>query len=204
MVYNIDMVKSKLNGLILSGGKSSRMGHDKGLIDWWGKPHKYFLADLVSPYCDDVYLSCRSDEKNSVRGDYNYIVDTNEFSDSYGAIVSALSQYKDTAQLVIACDMPFITREAIEYLIRMRDASKIATTYQSPDSGLPEPMFTIWEPSSLEALRKLAKQGIDCPRKALIISKQYVKHVKPLDKQIITNVNTPEEALKAREKINAR
>jgi len=40
-----------INGLILAGGKSKRMGQDKGSINYYGKPHREFLAELIAPFC---------------------------------------------------------------------------------------------------------------------------------------------------------
>ncbi|MEP6951744.1 MAG: NTP transferase domain-containing protein, partial [Ginsengibacter sp.] len=48
-----------LNGLVLAGGKSERMGYDKGMIVWHGREQQYYLADLLKNLCEEVYISCR-------------------------------------------------------------------------------------------------------------------------------------------------
>ena len=55
-----------LNGLVLAGGKSLRMGYDKSSIEWHGKEQRYYMADLLKQYCDEVFISCRADQQNEV------------------------------------------------------------------------------------------------------------------------------------------
>jgi molybdenum cofactor guanylyltransferase len=55
---------TELNGLILAGGKSSRMGHDKSAMDYHGKPQIQVAFDLLSPFCKNVFLSTRRSQAN--------------------------------------------------------------------------------------------------------------------------------------------
>lgn len=186
-------------GLVLAGGKSQRMGKDKGSIEWFDKPQRYYLADLLKGYCDKVYISCRPDQAENIKSYHDQvIIDKAEYNDSYGAIISALNEFPIKAFLVVACDMPFVDGKAIENLVNNRDQTKIATAYFNPENNLPEPMLAIWEPRALKRLKQLTEQGINCPRKALIKSKEDTKLIRPLDDKSIININTPEDADKAR------
>jgi molybdopterin-guanine dinucleotide biosynthesis protein A len=49
----------RVNGLVLAGGKSVRMGKAKDLLHWHGKEQRYFAADLLAPFCDEVFISDR-------------------------------------------------------------------------------------------------------------------------------------------------
>ena len=55
--------KPVLNGLVLAGGKSERMGFDKSVLNWHGKAQRYYMADMLAPFCDEVFLSCRPDQQ---------------------------------------------------------------------------------------------------------------------------------------------
>lgn len=184
--------ETKLNGLVLAGGKSLRMGHDKGLINWQGKEQRYYIADLMQNFCDEVYISCRTEQQDEIDSEYRTITDSVEGKGPIVGILSALEKNPDAAWLVIACDLPLIDEATIKYLIENRDTDKIATTYKSPHDGLPEPLITIWEPKSIDALHSFRAQGYNCPRKVLINSDTHI--IEPKNKQALINANTPEDA----------
>ena len=191
-------MKHKLYGLVLAGGKSQRMRKDKSLINWHGKEQCYYLAELLSTYCDETYISCRKEQQNSLSQKYRTLPDTYEDIGPYGALLSAMSKYPDRSWLVVACDMPFIEDQALTQLILKRDPEKLATAYKNPANKLPEPLLAIWEPKSKKKLLTLLQEGISCPRKALIKSMNEIKLIAPLSNDAIINVNTPEEASKAK------
>ena len=49
-------------GLVLTGGKSERMKMDKALIAYNGTPHAEYIHQVLSKYCDGVFLSARKDQ----------------------------------------------------------------------------------------------------------------------------------------------
>lgn len=189
--------ETKLYGLVLAGGKSTRMGHDKSIINWHGKEQRYYLADLLQQFCDEVFISCREEQVPEIDSRYKTITDNVEGKGPLVGILSAFETKNDAAWLVVACDLPLIDKATIEYLICKRDTNKVATTYKSPHDGLPEPLITIWEPKSKETLYAFKEQGYNCPRKALINSDALI--LEPLNSNALINTNTPEEAEKVRE-----
>lgn len=189
--------ETKLKGLVLAGGKSTRMGHDKSIIDWHGKEQRYYIADLLAEFCDEVYISCRdAQQEASVDDTYKTITDKVAGKGPIVGIQSALETDGNAAWLVVACDLPLINKETLGFLISNRDHSKIATTYKSPHDGLPEPLITIWEPQSKAALTNFREQGYNCPRKVLINSDTHI--IEPTNEQDLINTNTPEEAEQVR------
>ncbi|HWD88312.1 MAG TPA: NTP transferase domain-containing protein [Mucilaginibacter sp.] len=180
-----------LNGLVLAGGKSQRMGFDKGSVNWFGKEQRYFMADILEPFCQEVFISCREDQRSDIDSDYNVLPDTFTGLGPYGAILSAFREQPDSAWLVIACDLPLLDAVTIGYLVGQRDVSKIATAFNSPHDEFPEPLITVWEPKSYPVLLSFLSQGYSCPRKALINSD--VRLLQAPDPAALTNVNTPEE-----------
>ena len=183
---------TKIYGLVLAGGKSTRMGEDKGLILWHGIPQRNYTAQLLEHFCDEVFISCREEQVTEIGNTFQTITDSVDGKGPMVGILSAFKKYPDVAWLVIACDLPLIDAEAIDHLIEHRDTNAIATTYKSPHDGLPEPLITIWEPSSVAALNSFREQGYNCPRKVLINSNAKV--IEPLSAQALMNANTPEDA----------
>ncbi|WEK71256.1 MAG: NTP transferase domain-containing protein [Candidatus Chryseobacterium colombiense] len=187
----------KLNGLVLAGGKSQRMGNPKDKINWHGKEQRYYAADLLAPLCDEVFISCRQDQLENFDPNYNVLTDTFLNMGPFGGILSALRSQRDKAWLVVACDLPLLDEKSLEFLIENRNIEKVATTYESSFDGLPEPLITIWEPKSYPLLLNFLGSGITCPRKVLINSDTLI--LKPGNPDSLMNVNTPEDRAKAQE-----
>ena len=190
-----------LNGLVLAGGKSVRMGAAKDLMQWHGKEQRYYAADLLDKFCGEVFISCRREQQGDIDPAYKTLPDTFLNMGPSGGILSAFRAQREKAWLVIACDLPLLNQDTLRFLVANRAAEKIATTYESPFDGLPEPLITIWEPASFPVLLSFLAKGITCPRKVLINSDASV--LKPSQPDALMNVNTPEDAAKAKGIINA-
>jgi len=180
-----------LNGLVLAGGKSTRMGKDKSRMDWHGREQRYYLADLVTPFCAAVFISIREEQRPDIADGYRIITDSVEERGPYAAILSAFAQKPDAAWLVVACDLPLLDEATLSYLVQHRNPEYMATTFESPHDGLPEPLVTIWEPGSREILLSLWEEGLRCPRKALLRNK--VNILTAPNPPALKNVNTPEQ-----------
>jgi len=186
---------AQLNGLVLAGGKSSRMGQPKDRMIWSGKEQRYHAADLLKQFCGAVYISCRHDQAFDFDKAYNALPDTFLNIGPMGGILSALRSQRDKAWLVIACDLPLLDHATIEFLVSNRDPEQLATTYESPHDRLPEPLIAIWEPESYPVLLHFLGQDITCPRKVLINSKK--KTIRPKYPNALMNVNTPTDVERA-------
>ena len=194
--------KPLLNGLVLAGGKSMRMGFDKGAVSWFGKEQRYHVADMLRPLCKDVFISCRADQKQQIDPAYAVLEDTFTGLGPYGAFLSAFREEPDRAWLVVACDMPLLETETFKFLIEKRKVSAIATAYNSPENEFPEPLITIWEPKSYPVLLSFLSQGYSCPRKVLINSDVHLLQAPNTD--ALTNVNTPDDLEKVKRTIHQK
>jgi len=197
MIPNNLPAPTALNGLVLAGGKSSRMGIPKDTMNWHGKEQRYRVADLLAALCHDVYISCRPDQKEDIDPAYGALPDIFPDMGPLGGILSAFSAQKDVAWLVVASDMPLLDEKALDFLVRSRNPASIATTFESPVDGLPEPLVTIWEPGSYPLLLNFVHSGPASPRKFLM--QHRISILKPEHPDTLVNVNTPEEADQIRE-----
>jgi molybdopterin-guanine dinucleotide biosynthesis protein A len=177
-----------LYGLVLAGGKSQRMGEDKGLINYHGIPQREHLRDLMSHYCQETFYSCRADQAEELTP---ALVDTFEGLGPFGGILSAFRQNPDAAWLVAACDLPLLDDATFSQLVGYRNPSRLATAFNSPSTEFPEPLITIWEPRAYPVLLQFLAQGYSCPRKVLINAD--VELMDAETPQALSNVNTPEE-----------
>ena len=190
-----------LYGLVLAGGKSVRMGNDKGIMQWHGKEQRYYMADMLGGCCKDVFISCRAEQQNEIDKEYKTLVDNYEGAGPAVGILSAFKAKPGAAWLVVACDLPLLDLPTLQYLVQHRDITRIATTFKSPHDSLPEPLITIWEPASFEILKAHISDGYSCPRKALIRNEATVKMLTAPNADTLMNANTPEDAAKVKDLI---
>lgn len=191
-----------LNGLVLAGGKGKRLGRDKGLITWQKKEQRYHIADLLKNECEEVFISCRAEQESEIPAEYQALPDTFLNLGPYGGILSALRARPERAWLVVACDLPLLDAQTLRFLAENRNRKTIATTFISPHDGLPEPLITIWEPESYSVLLSFLAKQYSCPRKVLLNSE--VTLLQPPCPDALLNVNTPEDAERAKQILQQR
>ncbi|MFT6948846.1 MAG: molybdopterin-guanine dinucleotide biosynthesis protein A, partial [Vicingaceae bacterium] len=178
---------AKLYGLVLSGGKSTRMGTDKGLIEYHGVPQREYLYNLLSQVCENTFISLREEQENEFKGPYN-------------GLLSAHKKYPEVAWLVLACDLPLMDLDALKELISQRDSEKESTAFALKENPLPEPLCAIWEPHALQqSITYLESGNGTCPRKYLI--NHDTKLVFPKNENVLLNANSDEDYKEALEKL---
>ena len=178
-----------IKGLILAGGKSSRMGSDKSVINYHGEPQREFLFNLLGKFCHEVFLSCKSSD--GIPAYLNPVTDQYTVESPLNGILSAFKLHPTSAWLTVAVDMPRIDEKAIRFLIENRDTTKVATCFWDSDGKFPEPLFTIWEPTAHALLVKFFEQGNIGPRQFL--KSNDIKIINAPDIKILTNINSLEE-----------
>ncbi len=190
-------IDQELFGLVLAGGKSTRMGKDKAAIVYADKPQYQRAFELLEKFCGRVFISSRADQGVSAFGTYPQIHDRPEFQGKgpLGGILSAMHAYPDVSWLVLACDLPFVTSDTLNYLITNRSRKVTATAYKSQFDGLPEPLCAIWERGHLDTIAGSFAQGIVCPRKILIQCQAHLVDVQTSGE--MDNINNPSEAAQA-------
>lgn len=179
-----------MNGLLLIGGKSSRMGEDKSEIIFRdGLTQKERGIQLLQSVCDDVYLSTSADSPIADKS----IPDTFGPIGPLGAIASAQKAHPDTAWLVLACDLPLLEKKHLEELASNRSENHAAVYYTSTIGKQPEPLCAIWEPSSADAVSKAITDGRLCPRH--VLNDLACNALPSLDTWVLANTNTPADMI---------
>lgn len=199
---NPDSSIAPLYGLILSGGKSSRMGTDKALINYHGRPQQELLFELVQEFCEQTFISLREDQRDGLPETYKVIVDQNEYPGPLNGILSAHKKYPEAAWLVIACDLPLLNKETLHLLVKGRDSAKDATALSTKASGLPEPLAAIWEPKGLKHVKEyLINATSSCPRKFLINTETNL--IFPENDDVLANANSMQDYRRIKDALNS-
>lgn len=181
--------EAPIYGLLLAGGKSRRMGRDKALLSYHGKPQIVWAFELLDNVCKKSFVSVAPDQVNeSTRAELPQLVDTRPDMGPSGGLLTAEEHCPGVAWLVVACDLPFVEQKTLDSLVVARNPTFDATAFISSHDGLPEPLCAIWEPSGLEKLRIQAQQNNYCPRKCLIMSNTYL--IEQNNPQWLDNINS--------------
>lgn len=179
-------------GLVLAGGRSTRMQRDKATLAYHGRTQLEWAMELVAPHVARAFVSVRPDQREDpVRARFPQIVDAQPGIGPVAGILAAQAAHPEVAWLVLACDLPYLDADTLATLLAARRPERCATAYASARDGLPEPLCAIWEPRSRVALADFVATGQDCPRKFLIDSD--LELIAPPRADALANINTPEE-----------
>lgn len=182
---------SPLKAIVLAGGKSSRMGTDKAMLLNSNLYFWEYLADMCAAIGLETHISCRKDQIFHEKSNYPIIFDSYDQIGPMGGILSAFQDCRETAWLVLACDMQGISTKNIEYLISKRDARKDASIiFNQADKA--EPLFGIWESSSKQKLLDLYNIEDYSLQKVLEIS-DICKVQLEDDSLSFININSPQD-----------
>ncbi len=179
----------RVNGLVLIGGKSTRMGTDKSKLQYHNKPQSEYLFELLEDILGNNHTFFSVRDKDQLQNK-KIITDTFLNLGPFGGICSAFQSNPNIAWLSIATDLPKINKNLINKLLQHRNPSKIATTLKGKSKKFPEPLITIWEPKAYHILLQYLAQGYSCPRKVLINNDVEIVEI---DDTFIQNINTKEE-----------
>lgn len=181
-----------LFGLVLAGGRSTRMKRDKAALAYHGEAQLEHAWRALAPHVAQRFVSVRTDQQDDpLRAGYPQIRDSIADAGPAAGILAAFEAHPDAAWLVLACDLPHLDARTLAHLVARRDASRPATAYRSAHDGLPEPLCAIWEPASRTPLAAAVASGRSCPRKFLINADTLL--LDPLVPHALDNVNESHE-----------
>lgn len=176
--------------VVMAGGRSKRMGEDKGLIQYKNKAHRYYMADLLKTIFSEVAISVPFNFEVPENSNYRYVKDVVEDLGPLGGLYSLFKAYPNKSILIIATDMPEVEVAHITNLLENRDKNTVATCYKNND-GFVEPLFAIWENSALEIIDKLVGENKLSMR--MIIKNHKAKVIPIPNENALLNINTEEE-----------
>jgi molybdenum cofactor guanylyltransferase len=186
------MSAPELYGLVLTGGRSRRMQRDKASLEYAGKSQLARAMELLTPLVARSFVSVRSDQLHDPqRSAYDTIADIRQNLGPIGGIHAALHAYPEHGWLILACDLPFLDRDTLQYLIAHRASARIATAYRSSFDAEPEPLCAIFEPRSRAIIEQSLAGGQQCPR--ALLSRNDVELLELPNARALDNINTGEE-----------
>lgn len=176
---------------ILIGGQSSRMGTPKSALPLAGRSLPRILADTLGPLLRNVVLVGDAPLADDARH-LPRIADAPDVKGPLAGILAAMMSAPHSPWLVIACDMPLVSTDAIRWIVWQRQPGAIAVLPRlAPDRV--EPLFAIYEPAAHAPLQSLAAEGVMSPRTLAddprVLSPLVPEHLR----SAWSNGNTPDE-----------
>jgi len=175
-----------LNGLILTGGQSSRMGRDKASMVYEKDPQWLALGKLLEHFCAQVFWSCTPQQKAEWEIGSRAILDAIPGHGPASGLHAAFTFMSDTPWLVVACDYPYLRQEDLERLVTAREPEAEAILFSTGEERL-EPLVAVWEPAAQKKFLEAFADGDDSPRR--VLQRCRYQSVAPCGNQALTNVN---------------
>lgn len=135
---------------ILAGGKSKRMGRDKAFLEIGGQSLIERILACVNPLTDDLFISTNSPERFAPFG-LRTVLDIDPGKGALGGIYSALTAARHPSVLVVGCDMPFLNRKLLQYLINLAPQAEVIAPRIDPQR--PETLHTVYSKNCLPAIK---------------------------------------------------
>lgn len=145
------MINSKkVAGIILSGGKSSRMGAEKGMVKYKGKRLIEYSIDALRPICDQLVISSNKE----CYSDLNIPVIADEIKNCgpVGGIYSCIKAVKADFYAVISCDVPNVPVQLFSDMFS--NIKKADLICPIDDKGRRQPLISIFSSSCLITIEK--------------------------------------------------
>ncbi|MDO8350764.1 MAG: molybdenum cofactor guanylyltransferase [Gallionella sp.] len=135
--------------LILAGGESRRMGQDKARVLLGEQTLLQRVSAIVQPLFAEVIVSVRQP-----RADCNFpqVSDDPAHAGPLAGLAAGLARSKTPWLFVVACDMPFVTRQLIENIDKFREGVDAVVPVVQ---GYPQPMAAFYATRCLGALREI-------------------------------------------------
>jgi molybdenum cofactor guanylyltransferase len=186
------MAGPKITGIVLAGGKSSRMGSDKSKMILNSKTLIEYSIEALKPLCETVVIS-----SNNYSYDYTGCeVWPDELPDGSPmvGIYSCLKRSQTEYNIILSCDIPLISTSLLDYLLSNSKDSDITVPIHG--NNLIEPLCGIYKKSCLDVLKgfidRVNYRLNECIRST---SHRLVKidQTTNFSEKLFTNINTPDD-----------
>ena len=197
-------MKKELYGLVVCGGRSSRMGTDKSLINYHGKPQRYYVYEMLEWVCDKVFISCNRGQATSIIAPYQMLADQPDLENvgPMAALLTAFSAYPDKDFLIVGCDYPLVTTKDLKEFEKGLDRQQIASAFYNEESRMYEPLLAYYSERSGNEIQRMYRDNQYSLQHFL--KENNAEKYNPARPKNVFSVDTPEDFEMAKEKIRLK
>ena len=188
---------------VLVGGASKRMGCDKALLELDGVPMVVRMARLAKPHVASVTIVGPPERYASLG--LRVVADRWPGTGPLGGIVTALGASSSHWNLILGCDLPYLTAEWLVWLIARTLDSPAQAAVPESRRGL-EPLAAVYRKDCAPAFSTALERGVRRVSEALgeiffekVTAGQW--HELGSADTLFQNMNTPEDFVEARRRI---
>lgn len=183
-----------LHAFVLAGGKSTRMGTDKGLVLHLGKPFVVRIIEAIQSHSDSITIISNTSNYNYLG--YPILEDLIKNKGPLAGIYSGLKHSSSQHNLFVSCDMPLLNNAVINHLILHADYSSDASVLIHNNNI--EPLCGIYNKKITETLKSLIEED----KLSVISALQHlnvhyidVSNVDGITPDSLKNINTKTELI---------
>lgn len=185
-----------MQGVLLCGGLSSRMGEPKGLLPLHGTTTGLYLGGLLADVCGCPPLLAGAGPVGEIPADWRRLDDPPKVRGPLAGLLAVHLVRPVRPLLVLAVDLVAMNQEALRWLIDQFsrcDRHHLALWPHLPKRPFGEPLAAVYRPDALAAMHQAWLQGEIAVHRSLARDLRFEPEV-PADLQgAFTGVNTPEE-----------
>jgi len=203
-------MKQRVAGYILAGGGSTRFGRDKALVEVGGRPMISRMSELVRSVTRQMKIVAAPGKYDAFG--VEIVEDGWPGEGPLGGIITALEDAAMSAvppewNLIVSCDMPFLTQEWLAFLGERAAKSEAQVVFARSTSG-PEPLCACWRTDAAPELRSGFEHGVRKVMEGIALLRSEVLDVtdwKRFDSagQLFWNMNTAADYEEARRVLEA-
>ena len=177
---------------MLAGGKSSRMGKDKGLIPFKGKSMILHSIDALKPVCSSIIIIANGHQYDHLG--FPVYQDIIKNSGPLAGLYTGLTQSETNLNIFSTCDSPFTTTSFFSWLIsQIEDCDAVVPSFK----GRTYPLSALYSKSCLDVFSRnliLGKLKVKDSLNSIHLKKVELKAELPFfNDRILANINTQKE-----------
>jgi len=197
----MDIKRDEITGIILAGGRSSRLGKDKGLCQFKDKPLVSYAIEILKPLCGELIISANHFPEKYAGFGLPVVADEVKEIGPMGGIHACLKKAKTQHNLILSCDTPFINSEVFNLLIR--NIENFQVVCPAHETFLLEPLSAYYNTNALsdmeEAIRQKEYKMMQFFKRIRFKSVTIDRELPFFNDYLFLNLNTPEDLKKAEE-----
>lgn len=192
--YLLYMVREDVCAVVLAGGRSSRMGFNKALLEIEGSPLIRILIDRILPITNHILISSKD------AADYQFlnfpvIPDRYQEHGPLAGVHAAMLEHVAPLYLVLACDLPNLQTQLLHNLLAFAEGFDAAIPHSR--DGMAHPLCAAYRRTCLLPIEDALQRGAKKVITTFLESSLRIRWISPNEGQFedadLANINSPED-----------